>query len=61
MTVGELIKKLNKRDKKERVYFSDVYGVHEITDVSVLLNPYTNETKTIIMNGDGGRYENRGK
>ena len=59
MTVGELIKKLNKRDKKERVYFSDVYGTHEITDVSVSMNPYTCETHTIIMNGDGGRYDKK--
>lgn len=59
MTVGELIKKLNKRDKSQRVYFMDVYGKHEITDVSALLNPHDNTTSTIIMNGDGGRYDKK--
>lgn len=55
MTVGELIKKLNKRDKSNRVYYIDKYGKHEITDVQPMLTK--NGSVTIIMNGDGGRYE----
>ena len=55
MTVGELIKKLNKRDKSNRVYYIDKYGKHEITDVQQMLTK--NGSITIIMNGDGGRYE----
>ena len=55
MTVGELIKKLNKRDKSNRVYYIDKYGKHEITDVQPMLTK--NGSITIIMNGDGGRYE----
>lgn len=55
MTVGELIKKLNKRDKNQAVYYSDKYGKHEITDVKPMLTK--GGTVTIIMNGDGGRYE----
>lgn len=55
MTVGELIKKLNKRDKAQIVYYIDKYGKHEITDVQPMLTK--NGSVTIIMNGDGGRYE----
>lgn len=55
MTVGELIKKLNKRDKSQIVYYIDKYGKHEITDVQPMLTK--NGSVTIIMNGDGGRYE----
>lgn len=54
MTVGELIKKLNKRDKNQTVYFSDEYGEHEITDVRPMITKYG--SVTLIMNGDGGRY-----
>ena len=57
MTVGELIKKLNKRDKSETVYYTDKDGEHEITDVSVIL--LKDGQATILMNGDGGRYERR--
>ena len=57
MTVGELIKKLNKRDKNQRVYYTDKYGKHEITDVKPMLTK--DGSVTIIMNGDGGRYERR--
>ena len=59
MTVGELIKKLNKRDKSNRVYYVDKYGKHEITDVQPMLTK--NGSVTIIMNGDGGRYEKEGE
>ena len=55
MTVGELVKKLNKRDKSQRVYYIDKYGQHEITDVKPMLTK--DGPATIIMNGDGGRYE----
>lgn len=55
MKVGELIKKLNKRDKNQIVYYVDKYGKHEITDVQPMLTK--NGSVTIIMNGDGGRYE----
>ena len=55
MTVGELIKKLNKRDKNQTVYYSDKYGKHEITDVKPMLTK--DGSVTIIMNGDGGRHE----
>ena len=57
MTVGELIKKLNKRDKSQRVYYIDKYGKHEITGVQPMLTK--DGTVTIIMNGDGGRYERK--
>lgn len=57
MTAGELIKKLNKRDKNSLVYYKDKYGKHEITDVKPLLTK--DGTVTIIINGDGGRYEVR--
>lgn len=53
MTVGELIKKLNKRDKAQIVYYTDKYGKHEITDVKPMLT--RDGSVTIIMNGDGGR------
>ena len=59
MTVAELIKKLNKRDKNQTVYYSDKYGKHEITDVKPMLTK--DGSVTIIMNGDGGRYEREGK
>ncbi len=59
MTVGELIKKLNKRDKSQTVYYIDKYGKHEITDVQPMLTK--DGSVTIIMNGDGGRYEKRSK
>ena len=55
MTVGELIKKLNKRDKVQIVYYRDKYGKHEITNVEPMLTK--DGSVTIIMNGDGGRYE----
>ena len=57
MTVGELIKKLNKRDKSQTVYYSDKHGKHEITDVQPMLTK--DGSVTIIMNGDGGRYERK--
>lgn len=59
MTVGELIKKLNKRDKSNKVYYIDKYGKHEITDVKPMLTK--DGSVTIIMNGDGGRYEREGE
>lgn len=55
MTVGELIKKLNKRDRSQTVYYIDKHGRHEITDVKPMLNK--DGSVTMIMNGDGGRYE----
>ena len=55
MTVGELIKKLKRRDKVQLVYYTDKYGKHEITDVKPMLTK--DGSVTIIMNGDGGRYE----
>lgn len=55
MTVGELIKKLNKRDKTQIIYYTDKYGKHEITDVKPMLTK--DGSVTIIMNGDGSRYE----
>ena len=55
MKVGELIKKLNKRDKSQIVYYVDKYGKHEITDVQPMLTK--DGSATIIMNGDGGRYD----
>jgi hypothetical protein len=57
MKVGELIKKLNKRDKSQIVYYVDKYGKHEITDVQPMLTK--NGSVTIIMNGDGGRYNRK--
>ena len=57
MKVGELIKKLNKRDKNQIVYYIDKYGKHEITDVQPMLTK--NGSVTIIMNGDGGRYDRK--
>ena len=57
MKVGELIKKLNKRDKTQTVYYIDKYGKHEITDVQPMLTK--NGSVTIIMNGDGGRYNHK--
>lgn len=57
MKVGELIKKLNKRDKSQTVYYIDKYGKHEITDVQPMLTK--NGSVTIIMNGDGGRYKRK--
>lgn len=57
MKVGELIKKLNKRDKSQIVYYIDKYGKHEITDVQPMLTK--NGSVTIIMNGDGGRYDRK--
>lgn len=57
MKVGELIKKLNKRDKNQIVYYVDKYGKHEITDVQPMLTK--NGSVTIIMNGDGGRYDRK--
>ena len=59
MTVGELIKKLNKRDKTQMVYYIDKYGKHEITDVQPMLTK--DGSVTIIMNGDGGRYKHKTK
>ena len=57
MTVGELIKKLNKRDKAQTVYYIDKFGKHEITDVEPMLTK--DGSVTIIMNGDGGRYDRK--
>ena len=52
MTVGELIKKLQKRDKASIVYYKDKDGLHEITDVKPMQSGVT-----ILQNGDGGRYD----
>ena len=57
MKVRELIKKLQKRDREQAVYYRDKYGLHEITDVTVSLTSPKMESITIIMNGDGGRYD----
>lgn len=56
MTVGELIKKLQKKDRSNLVYYKDKNGYHEITSVEPCI---VGEGKSIvlIMNGDGGRYE----
>ena len=56
MTVGELIKKLQKKDRNNLVYYKDKDGLHEITSVQPCI---INKGKSIvmIMNGDGGRYE----
>lgn len=56
MTVGELVKKLNKRDKSQKVYYRDADGLHEITDVQATLLFKSDATATVLMNGDGGRY-----
>ena len=57
MKVKELIKKLQKRDKEQTVYYRDKDGLHEITDVTVSLISPTMKSVTVIMNGDGGRYD----
>ena len=56
MTVGELIKKLQKKDRSNLVYYKGKDGYHEITSVQPCI---VDEGKSIvlIMNGDGGRYE----
>ena len=59
MTVAELIKKLNKRDKNQTVYYRDADGLHEITDVQATLLFKSDTTATVLMNGDGGRYDKR--
>ena len=59
MTVDELIKKLNKRDRSQTVYYIDKYGKHEITSVKPMVA--NGGSVTIIMNGDGGRYESEGE
>lgn len=56
MKVGELIKKLNKRDKENLIYYIDENGLHEITKVAPMLMR-DGTTITTIMNGEGGRYE----
>lgn len=55
MTVGELIKKLQKRDRSNIVYYKDENGLHEITSVKPCI---IGKEKSIvmIMNGDGSRY-----
>lgn len=55
MKVGELIKKLNKRDKTNLVYYTDANGLHEITNVEPMIMR-DGTSITLIMNGDGGRY-----
>lgn len=55
MKVGELIKKLNKRDKTNLVYYTDTNGLHEITNVEPMIMR-DGTSITLIMNGDGGRY-----
>ena len=57
MKVGELIRKLSKRDRSQYVYYRDVNGLHEITDVTVSLTGPSMKSVTILMNGDGGRYD----
>ena len=58
MTVRELIKKLQKRDKTNIVYYRDKDGLHEITSVkSCIVGEH--KSITMIMNGDGGRYERK--
>ena len=59
MTVGELIKKLQKRDKSNLVFYTDEFGIHEITDVKPALTP--TGSITTLMNGDGGRYRRKEK
>ncbi len=56
MTVGELIKKLQKKDRSNLVYYKDKNGYHEITSVEPCI---VSEGKSIVLiiNGDGGRYE----
>lgn len=66
MQVGDLIKKLNKRDKTQTVYYRDADGLHEITDVQATLLFKSDDfkcsaTATVIMNGDGGRYNKKMK
>ena len=56
MKVGELIRKLSKRDRAQYVYYRDANGLHEITDVTVSLIGPSMKSVTILMNGDGGRY-----
>jgi hypothetical protein len=55
MTVGELIKKLQKRDRSNFVYYKDENGYHEITSVEPCIVD-RGKSIVLIMNGDGGRY-----
>lgn len=55
MTVKDLVKKLNKRDKDNAVYYKDANGYHEITAVEPCITG-NGKSVTLIMNGDGGRY-----
>ena len=55
MTVGELIKKLQKRDRTNFVYYKDENGYHEITSVEPCIVD-KGKSIVLIMNGDGGRY-----
>jgi hypothetical protein len=57
MTVGELIKKLQKRDRTNLVYYKDENGYHEITSVQPCIVIDECKTIVLIMNGDGGRYK----
>ena len=54
MTVGELIKKLQKKDRSNLVYYKDKNGYHEIASVEPCI---VGEGKSIvlIMNGEGGQ------
>lgn len=56
MTVGELIKKLQKYDRSNPVYYKDKDGYHEITSVQPCIVD-KGKSIVLIMNGDGGRYE----
>lgn len=55
MTVKDLVKKLNKRDKTNTVYYKDANGYHEITAVEPCITD--KGTVTLIMNSNGGRYK----
>lgn len=56
MTVGELIKRLQKKDRENLVYYKDQNGYHEITSVEPCIVG-EGKSMVLIMNGDGGRYE----
>ena len=56
MKVSELVKKLNKRDKENLIYYIDADGLHEITKVAPMLMK-DGTSITTIMNSEGGRYK----
>lgn len=56
MVVGELIKKLQKRDRNNLIYYKDENGLHEITSVEPCIIG-KNKSIVLLMNGDGGRYK----